>query len=135
MDTPAWMRGSARAISLGCIATLVAVGVLLVFDPFESPWTSLGLQYLSSAALGLDAIAHGVRKRSCVGPSIVNLAPGGWAVFASMFWIVAVPAYFIGARRRVHDGEPREPLTWGSWAIVGGFVLFGAALACAPLVR
>lgn len=130
------MRGSARAISFGCIATLVGTAVLLVVDPFESPWPSLGLQYLSSAALGLDAIARGVRKRAGVGPSIVNLAPGGWAVFASMFWIVAVPAYFIGARRRVAStaGEA-EPLTWGSWATIGGFVLLGVALACAPLVR
>jgi len=131
------MRANARALSFVCIAVVVVAGALNVLDVFDddSPWIPLGALYFSSAALGIDAMVRGVRKRTGVGPSIANLAPGGWTIFASMFWIVAVPAYFFGARRRVDDGAPRDPITWGSWAAVVAFALLGILLACAPLVR
>jgi hypothetical protein len=136
------MRAHARAISFASIAVIVVAGALQLFDPFgdESPWLSLGALYFSAAALGLDAMACGVRKRTGVGPSIANLAPGGWTIFASMFWIIAVPAYFIGVRRRrravgATDDEPREPIGWGSWVTIATFALLGVALCCAPLVR
>lgn len=136
-DVPLWMRAHARAISATSIAVIVAAAALQVLDPFgdESPWIPLGALYLSSAAIGLDAMVRGVRKRRGVGPSIANLAPGGWTIFASMFWIVAIPAYFVGARRRVDDGAAREPIRWGSWVAVGTFALLGIALSCAPLVH
>ena len=105
-------------------------------DDDESPWIPLALMYLSSAVLGIDAVARGVRKRAGVGPSIANLAPGGWTIFAAMFWIVAVPAYYVGARRRVGaDDEPREPVTWGSWLAIGTFTVLGGALLAVGVVK
>lgn len=133
-DVPEWLSKRARLISALAIALLVASAALLVLTDDESFWP-LGVTYLSCAALGLDAVVRGVRKRAGVGPSIVNLAPGGWTIFAAMFWIVAVPAYFIGARRKVSEDFAREPVMLGSWIAIGVSALLGAALTCAPLVK
>ncbi len=110
--------------------------VLQLVGDDDAVWLPMGALYLSSAALGLDAVVRGVRKRAGVGPSIANLAPGGWAIFAAMFWIVAVPAYFIGARRRVgQDDEPREPVRLGSWIAIAVCALGGVVLACVPFLK
>jgi len=136
-DTPRWLQRNARLVSYACIAVLVVTTVLQFVDigDDESPWIPLALMYLSSAALGLDAVARGVRKRAGVGPSIANLAPGGWTIFAAMFWIIAVPAYYFGARRRVNDEYPRERLTWGSWAAIVAFAVFGLVLLVVGIAR
>lgn len=134
-DVPAWLARRARLVSWVCVAVLVVAAALQVFGDDDAVWLPLGALYVSSAALGVDAIVRGVRKRAGVGPSIANLAPGGWAIFAAMFWIVAVPAYFIGARRRVDNDEAREPVTVGSWIAIAVWALLGVLLACVPLVK
>jgi hypothetical protein len=137
-DTPRLLKTNAKVVSYACIALLVVTGVLQFVDlgDDESPWIPLALMYLSSAFLGLDAVARGVRKRAGVGPSIANLAPGGWTIFAAMFWIIAIPAYYFGARRRVgQDDEPRERVTWGSWAAIAGFAAFGGILLLVGIGR
>lgn len=137
-DTPRWVREHARPISYACIALLAITAVLQVVDvgDDESPWIPLALMYLSSALLGLDAVARGVRKRAGVGPSIANLAPGGWTIFAAMFWIIAIPAYYFGARKRAPLIEdPRERVTWGSWTAIVAFAVFGAALLAVGVAR
>lgn len=130
------MRANARIISVVSILVLAASFVLQIVE-IGDEMLPVAAMYFSAAALGLDAAVHGVRKRAGIGPSIANLAPGGWTVFGSMFWIVAVPAYFLGARRRrnLDDGLPREPMTWGSWVAIVGFAVLGVAIACAPLIR
>jgi hypothetical protein len=133
-DVPEWLTRHTRLISALCIALLIGVLAIELLTEEEAIWP-LGFAYLSASALGLDAVVKGVRKRVGVGPSIANLAPGGWTIFAGMFWIVAVPAYYIGARRKTDDDEPREPITWGSWAAIVGFALFGVALVCSPLAK
>lgn len=129
-DVPRALRDHRRAISRACVAVVVIAAVLQVVDALGedgSPWPAMGALYVSSAAIGLDAVVRGVRKRAGVGISIANLAPGGWAIFAAMFWILAVPAYFVGARRRVgSDDAPREPVAWGSWVAIVTFALLGA---------
>ncbi|MGZ3424406.1 MAG: hypothetical protein ACXVEE_41490 [Polyangiales bacterium] len=117
-------------ISRVCVAITIATALFQVAELFvelESEWLSLGILNLSAAALGIDAMVRGVRKRAGEGPSIRNLAPGGWTIFAAMFWIVAVPAYFLGPRRRIVE-EPVEPLGVGSWCAVLVFTVLGAAL-------
>ena len=134
-DVPSWLRARARTVAaLNGIALLLALAVQFIDVDELLP---LAAMYGSAALLGLDAAAVGVRKRAGEGPSIRNLAPGGWAVFAAMFWIVAVPAYFLGARRasRRADGAPREELTWGSWVAIGGFATLGLCLAAVALSR
>lgn len=135
-DTPRWLAKNARIVSYACIALLLVTLVFQFIGEDESPWVPLALMYLSSALLGVDAIAHGVRKRAGVGPSIANLAPGGWTIFTAMFWIIAVPAYYFGARRRVgRDDDPRERVTWGSWLAIGTFAAIGGALLVVSVVR
>jgi len=134
-DTPPWLRRNSRVVSHACIALLAVTAVLQVVDvgDEDSPWIPMALMYLSAAALGLDAVAKGVRKYPGEGISIRNLAPGGWTIFAAMFWIVAVPAYYFGARRRVNDEDPREPMTWGSWVSIATFAVFGGVLLAVGL--
>lgn len=135
-DVPSWLRARAGLVSAATVLVLAATFGAQLVEISEVTYEMLPLAaiYLSAAALGFDAAVRGVRKRVGVGPSIANLAPGGWAIFAAMIWIVAVPAYFVGARRkaRIEDGEPREPMTWHSWAAIAAFALLGAAVACAP---
>lgn len=123
---PSSIRRYARAIDIACmaiVAVTIAVQVLATMDKIQDPWLPLGTGFLSSAAIGVDAMVIGVRKRWGVGPSIVNLAPGGWALFGVMLWIVALPAYLLVARRRARQAlgveydEWYEPVRWGS--IVG----------------
>jgi len=134
---PAWVRNNRRLIAYGCIAVLVITAVFQVVDvgDDDSPWIPMALMYVSSAALGLDAAAKGVRKHVGEGLSIRNLAPGGWTIFAAMFWIIAVPAYYFGARRRVDDDYPRERMTWGSWAAIVAFAVFGLVLLVVGIAR
>jgi hypothetical protein len=124
-----------------CVAIVwlaLAAEIAAMFDWLENPWPPVALQLLSSAAIGLDAIAVGVRRRVGVGMSIKNLAPGGWATFALMMWILAVPAYFFGARRRARRGElvdvEVEPVRWGSWVAIGVIAAFGALALLAGVV-
>ncbi len=139
-DVPPWLRAHAVAISRACLVVVGAAALVQVADLFAeedaSPWVPIGILYLSAAALGLEAMAVGVRKQLGRGPSIANLAPGGWAIFAAMFWILAVPAYFFGARKRRAIAEPdapSEPVTWGSWVAIGTFALLGLVLIAAGL--
>lgn len=122
----------ARLVSRLCVAIVIAAAAVQLADLFASedasPWFAMGALYLSSAAIGLDAVVHGVRKDRTRGISIANLAPGGWAIFASMFWIVAVPAYFAGARRKRLDDDEREPVRWGSWVAIALAALMGITL-------
>jgi hypothetical protein len=134
-DVPEWLARRSRAVSAACIILIIVTAILQVVGDDDAVWLPLGALYFSSAALGLDAVVRGVRKRAGVGPSIANLAPGGWAIFAAMFWIVAVPAYFIGARRRVSTDEEREPVTIGSWIAIAVSALLGVVLACVPMVK
>lgn len=122
------------AISRVCVAITIATALYQVLELFieASDFLGLGILNLSSAALGVDAMVRGVRKRAGEGPSIRNLAPGGWTIFAGMFWIVAIPAYFIGARRRVIEG-PIEPVRAGSWLAIAVFAILGAALVAIGL--
>lgn len=134
-DVPSWLSSKARLVSAICVVTLVATLGLQVVEVGDE-LLPVAMMYFSAAVLGLDAAVHGVRKRRGVGPSIANLAPGGWAIFTAMFWIVAVPAYYFGARRRrLEDDDPREPITWGSWVTLAAFALLGILIACAPLVK
>ncbi|MBX7197300.1 MAG: hypothetical protein K1X94_34940 [Sandaracinaceae bacterium] len=135
-DVPRALRDHPRLVSIVCALVLCAGFALQLFE-FGDELLPVAAMYFSAAALGLDAAANGVRKRAGFGPSIANLAPGGWTIFGAMFWIVAVPAYYLGARRRKNreDGLPREPMTWGSWVAIGAFALLGVILACAPLVH
>ena len=137
VEPPPWLKRNARLISYGCIALLVVTAVFQVVDigDDESPWIPLALMYLSSAALGLDAVAKGVRKHVGEGISIRNLAPGGWTIFVAMFWIIAVPAYYFGARRHTTQDFPREPVTWGSWVSIVVFALFGVVLLAVGIAR
>jgi hypothetical protein len=137
-DTPRWLRTNAKLVSYVCISLQLVTLVLQFVDisDDESPWIPLALMYLAAAVLGVDAIARGVRKRAGVGPSIANLAPGGWTIFAAMFWIVAVPAYYVGARRRVGaDDDPRERVTWGSWLAIGTFAAIGGVLLVVGIAK
>lgn len=135
-DVPEWLLRRSRAVSWLCIVLIVAALGLEFFGDEDSVWIPMGVLYLSASALGLDAVVRGVRKRAGVGPSIANLAPGGWAIFAGMFWIVAVPAYYIGARRRVGaDDDPREPVTLGSWIAIVVAAVFGLALIAVGAVH
>ena len=124
-----------------CVAVVwlaIAAEVATTLEWLENPWPAVALQLLSSAAIGLDAVAVGVRRRVGVGMSIKNLAPGGWATFAAMLWIVAVPAYFFGARRRARRGELEdvevEPVRWGSWLAIGVITTLGGLALLAGLV-
>ena len=133
-DAPRWMRRRARALSLGCILlvalSIVEQAVELLTDAIDNPWWGVALGFLSAAAIGIDAIVVGVRRVEGEGPSIRNLAPGGWAAFAAMLWIVAVPAYFFGARRHARKDAAEslavERLTWGSWAAIALVATLGA---------
>ncbi len=115
----------------------IAAEVATALEWIENPWPAIALQLLSAAAIGLDAVAVGVRRRVGVGMSIANLAPGGWAIFAGMMWILAVPAYFFGARRRARRGElvevEVEPLRWGSFAAIAVLAGLGALALVATL--
>lgn len=113
----------------------MVAAVLQVVGDDDAVWLPLGVLYVSSAAIGLDAVVRGVRKRVGVGPSIGNLAPGGWAIFAAMFWIVAVPAYYFGARRKISDDDAREPVKLGSWVAIGVCAALGFVLACVPILK
>lgn len=108
---------------------LVLAGVATQFVAFDSPWTQMGFFYLSCAALGLDAHLAGVRAVRGEGPSIRNLSPGGWAVFAAMFSIVAWIAYLF-ARRQGRRGyeRPTDPVGAGTWVAIGGLTLAGVVL-------
>lgn len=124
-----------------CVAVVwLAIGaeVAAAAEWIESPWWPIALQLFSSAAIGVDAVAIGVRRRAGVGMSIANLAPGGWAIFASQLWIVAVPAYFFGARRRARRGELAdvevEPVRWGSWLAISVLGALGALTLLGGLV-
>jgi hypothetical protein len=148
-DAPEAMRRHATAISRACIAlVLVALAeqVWEIASAFRdgaiegddvNPWIGIALGFLSSAALGIDAVVMGVRRQRGFGPSIRNLAPGGWATFGAMMWVLAVPAYFLGARRRAvrgdDDGE-REPLTLGSWIAIAVPLAIGLFAAFAALI-
>jgi hypothetical protein len=116
----------------------IAAEVATSAEWLDNPWWAIALQLLSSAAIGVDAIATGVRKREGVGISIKNLAPGGWALFASQLWILAVPAYFFGARRRARRGELEgvavEPMRIGSWIAIGVLTLLGTLTLLGGLV-
>lgn len=134
-DVPQALARRARPISWACLAIVIVAAVLQVVGDDDAVWLPLGVLYVSSAAIGLDAIVRGVRKRASVGPSIGNLAPGGWAIFAAMFWIVAVPAYYFGARRKVSDDDAREPVRLGSWVAIGVCATLGVVLACVPILK
>lgn len=134
-DVPEWLARRQRLISIVCFAILIVAAVLQVVGDDDDLWVALGVLYISSAALGLEAAVRGVRKRAGVGPSIANLAPGGWTIFAAMFWIVAVPAYFFGARRKVADAEAREPMLIGSWIAIVATGVFGVVLVCVPWIK
>ncbi len=135
-DVPPWLARRENVVWAGLVLALLATLALQIVE-IGDELLPVSAMYVSAAALGLDAAASGVRKRVGVGPSIANLAPGGWTVFAAMFWILAVPAYLLGARRRVRieDGTPREPMTWGSWITIGAFAALGLAVALAPLAK
>lgn len=113
-----------------CTAVVLGGFVLQIVSVFESPWTTMGVFYLSCAALGLDAVLVGVRSVRGEGPSIRNLSPGGWAVFAAMFFVVGAPAYYAGARRRARRGYevPVDPVGAGTWLALGGLVVAGLTL-------
>ena len=135
-DVPRALREHPKIVSIVC-ALVLSLGFALQLFEVGDELLPVAAMYFSAAALGLDAAANGVRKRTGQGPSIRNLAPGGWTIFGAMFWIVAVPAYYLGARRQKNrdDGHPREPVTWGSWLAIAAFALLGVILACAPLVH
>jgi hypothetical protein len=148
-DAPEAMRRHATAISFACIALVL---VALVEQGWEvvaafraeaiegdgiNPWIGIALGFLSSAALGIDAIVTGVRRERGFGPSIRNLAPGGWATFGAMMWVLAVPAYFFGARRRAVrgiDAGEREPLTIGNWIAIAVPFAIGLFATFAALI-
>lgn len=136
-DVPAFLRSRARGVARVCIWIVVLAGVVQLGDLFVpvDPWLGMGALYLSSAAMGLDAVVSGVRKWPNEGPSIRNLAPGGWAIFAAMFWLLAVPAYFAGARRRVYEEGPRVRVDAFSWVSIVFFALLGAACVVVSVVR
>ena len=148
-DAPRAMQRHARVISALCIAlVLVALveqvwEVMIAFGVFGgegdelNPWIGIALGFLSSAALGIDAIVVGVRRHRGYGPSIKNLAPGGWATFGSMMWVLAVPVYFLGARRRALRGDDegeREPMTIGGWVAIAVPFAIGLFATFAALI-
>ena len=148
-DLPPRLRPYARTLSHIAVLVVIAAALLQIKEAFsegEDPWLPMGSIYVSAAALGLDAAMRVVRRRRGEGLSIVNLAPGGWAIFGAMFWIVAVPAYFFGARRRAArpidlartewlEGDPREPIDWGSWLSIAAIALLGLGVACFGFVK
>lgn len=101
-------------------------------DAIENPWIGVALGFLSAAAIGVDAWVVGVRRVKGEGPSIRNLAPGGWAMFGAMLWILAVPAYFF-ARRRVRRGDEdhleHARATWRDGVAIGVVAAIGALAA------
>ena len=132
-DLPGFLRGRETLVERVCVLVVwlaVAIQLAEAFEVLTDPWLPLGSGFLSSAALGVDAWVVGVRKERARGPSIANLSPGGWACFGAMLWIVAVPAYFFGARRRVKRGDDEgievEPVTWGSWVAIAIVFVIGA---------
>jgi hypothetical protein len=133
-DLPEWMVRHRVVISRVCVAITIATALYQVLELFveASDFLGLGILNLSSAAIGIDAMVRGVRKRADAGPSIKNLAPGGWTIFAGMFWIVAIPAYFLGPRRKTIEG-PVEPVTAGSWLAIAVFAVLGAVLVAIGL--
>ena len=138
---PASIAARARWISFACMTVLAAAVVEQIVETFtdaiENPWLGVALGFLSSAALGIDAIVVGVRRQRGYGPSIKNLAPGGWATFGSMMWVLAVPAYFFGARRRALRGDDdieSEPLTIGNWVAIAVPFAIGLFATFAALI-
>ena len=101
-------------------------------DAIENPWLGVALGFLSAAAIGVDAWVVGVRRVEGEGPSIRNLAPGGWAMFGAMLWILAVPAYLV-KRRKVRRGDERElsraPMRWGDVVAIGVVTMIGLVAA------
>ena len=67
----------------------------------------------------------------------LHLPGGTWLTepAGAMFWIIAVPAYYFGARRHTKQDFPREPVTWGSWASIIFFALFGGVLLAVGLAK
>ena len=145
-DVPETLQRNAGAARWACmLVVLVAVAAQFAaaFEWIDDPMLPLGLGFLSSAAMGIDAIVIGVRKRADAGPSISNLAPGGWALFGAMLWIVAVPAYLFGVRRRalrearetvpcVEDEEQSyERVTPGSWVAIAVVAAVGVLTSLA----
>ena len=121
-----------RACLLVVAAAIVEQIVETFTDAIENPWLGVALGFLSAAAIGVDAWVVGVRRVKDEGPSIRNLAPGGWACFAAMLWILAVPAYFF-ARRRARreegiEGE-RAAATWRDGAAIAVVVVIGVLAA------
>ena len=142
VDLSPSLRKYARPIAIVCMAIVVgtiAVQVLATMDVIQDPWLPLGTGFLSSAAIGLDAAVVGARKRWGVGPSIVNLAPGGWALFGVMLWIVALPAYLLVVRRRARRAVPSEydewyePVDWGSLVAIVVVTVLGLLTSLAGL--
>ena len=82
-DVPAAVRRGAKWISRACMLVLAAAIVEQLVETFsdaiESPWVGVAAGFLSAAAIGVDAWVVGVRRVKGEGPSIRNLAPGGWA--------------------------------------------------------
>ncbi len=124
---------STKLASTACHFVVLFAVALHVIEVFTSPWTAMGFVYLASAAVGIDALLVGVRKLRDEGPSIRNLTPGGWAMFAALFFVVAVPAYYVGARRRARRGydAPIEPPGALGFVAIGALVLGGVALLLA----
>jgi hypothetical protein len=124
-DLPRWLadrrRGWARAAQVIVVVAIAAqvwdvVGDVVAAQVPEgadrggfagAPWAPLALLYLSAAAIGVEAAVRGVRAELARGPSIRNLTPGGWACFAALAWIVAVPAYALAIRRRERPNARR----------------------------
>ena len=123
-------------ISRACLLVVAAAIAEQLVETFtewiENPWIGVALGFLSAAAIGVDAWVVGVRRVKDEGPSIRNLAPGGWACFAAMLWILAVPAYFF-ARRRVRSGGEEHlehaRATWRDGVAIGVVAAIGAIAA------
>jgi hypothetical protein len=137
-DVPHALRRHARVVSWVSVSIVLLTVAEQVWEVVAeegagpSPWLGITLGFWSAAAIGLDALVVGVRKKRDFGPSIANLGPGGWACFAALMWILAVPAYFLGAprpARRGGDDDPREPASMLTLFAIALVVLVGAAAA------
>lgn len=135
-DVPRWMKSNARWISRACLLVVALTVVEQLAEMFtdwiESEWLGVALGFFSAAAIGLDAVVVGVRRVESEGPSIRNLAPGGWACFGAMFWILALPAYFFARRRtrreptRAPESDPMQRATWRDFAAIVVIAAIGA---------
>lgn len=132
-NVPDWFLKNSSLIRISCgLIHLAAIGIQIAasVEWIQSEFMPLGAMYFSATAMGVDAMIVGVREDKKHGISVHNLSPGGWVLFGMMLWLIALPFYQFGARRRTIKNAQNlgtyNSVDIADWALCGMSLLFGA---------